>query len=207
MESNNIHFQEIKVSRSDREKLKNQKGVVVWLTGLSGAGKSTLANALENKLHQLNKHTYILDGDNLRLGLNKDLGFSKDDRAENIRRVAEIAHLMNEAGLVVICAFICPSANDRLKAKEIIGSDRFFEVYVSTSIAICESRDPKLLYKKARSGELENFTGISAPYEMPENPDVRIDAGELSLENSVDNLLHLVLPKIIVENKSREAEF
>jgi len=192
---------------SDRVKQLNHQAITLWMTGLSASGKSTLAYAVESAMHKLNIKTYVLDGDNVRNGINKDLGFSQEDRSENTRRVAEIANLMNDAGLVVICAFICPTANDRFNAKEIIGADHFFEVYVSTSIAMCESRDPKLLYKKARSGELKDFTGISAPYEIPVNPDICIDAGELSLENSVDNLLSLVLPKIIVKSKSREAEF
>ncbi len=171
MTSNNIHFQEIKISRADREKLKSQKGTVIWLTGLSGAGKSTLANSLENKLHELGKHTYILDGDNLRLGLNKDLDFSKEDRVENIRRVAEVSRLMMDAGLIVITAIISPYREDRKIAKDLIGAKNFIEVFVDTPIEICEERDPKELYKRARSGEIIDMTGINSPYEPPTNPD------------------------------------
>ena len=171
MVSNNIHFQEIKISRADREKLKSQKGTVIWLTGLSGAGKTTLANALENKLHSLGKHTYILDGDNLRLGLNRDLGFSKEDRVENIRRVAEVSRVMLDAGLIVITAFISPYREDRKMAKDLIGAKNFIEVFVNTPLEICEERDPKGLYKKARAGEILDMTGINSPYEPPTNPD------------------------------------
>ena len=192
------------LTASDRLNQLNHRAITIWLTGLSASGKSTLAYTVEYALHNLNIKTYVLDGDNVRHRVNKDLGFSAEDRSENIRRVAEIANLMNDAGLVVICAFICPNANDRLKAKEIIGPDRFFEVYVSTSIEICETRDPKLLYKKARSGELKNFTGVSAPYEIPKSPDICIDTGVLSLESSVNNLLSVAMPKIIVHSKCEE---
>lgn len=171
MTQNYISFQNNKLSRLEREKLKNQKGTVIWLTGLSGAGKSTLANELENKLHQLGKHTYILDGDNLRLGLNKDLGFSKEDRVENIRRVAEVSRLMLDAGLIVITAFISPYREDRKMAKDLIGAKNFIEVFVDTPIEICEERDPKGLYKRARAGEILNMTGINSPYEPPTNSD------------------------------------
>lgn len=171
MVTKNIHYEEMKLSRSDREKLKSQKGIVVWLTGLSGAGKSTLANALENKLHSLGKHTYILDGDNLRLGLNKDLGFSKEDRVENIRRVAEVSRLMLDAGLIVITAFISPYREDRKMAKDLISAKNFIEVFVDTPLEICEQRDPKGLYKKARAGEILDMTGINSPYETPTNPE------------------------------------
>lgn len=164
---NNIHYQKINITRHERELIKNQTGKVIWLTGLSGSGKSTLANTLEMKLNQLNKHTYILDGDNLRLGLNKDLGFNEADRVENIRRVAEVARLMMDAGLIVITAFISPYRSERKMARDLIGANNFFEVFVDTPLEVCEQRDPKGLYKKARDGFLKNMTGIDSPYEAP----------------------------------------
>jgi adenylyl-sulfate kinase len=184
------------ISLHDRANKFHQKPLTIWMTGLSASGKSTLAYALESKLYEHDIKSFVLDGDNIRHGINKDLGFSEIDRSENIRRVAEVAHLMNEAGLVVICAFICPSVNDRLMAKEIVGSDRFFEVYLNTPIETCEARDPKMLYKKARSGELKNFTGVSAPYYPPETPDVSIDTSLISLEISTNDLFDKVLHKI-----------
>lgn len=170
MSLDNVHFQQLTVSQIKREKLKNQKAVVIWLTGLSGSGKSTLANALEVRLNELNKHSYILDGDNLRLGLNKDLGFSDEDRQENIRRVAEVAKLMMDAGLIVITAFISPFRRERQTAKELIGLDRFIEVFLDTPLEVCEQRDPKGLYKKARLGQLVNMSGINSSYEKPLSP-------------------------------------
>lgn len=172
MAHNNIHYQNINISRNEREKIKEQKAKVIWLTGLPGSGKSTLANALETKLNHLNKHTYILDGDNLRLGLNKDLGFNEKDRAENIRRVAEVARLMMDAGLIVITAFISPFRSERNMARELIGQENFIEVFVDTPLEICEQRDPKGLYKKARAGFLKNMTGIDSPYQAPINPEI-----------------------------------
>ena len=165
---------------------------MIWFTGLSGSGKSTLANALEHALHQAGKHTYILDGDNIRHGLNKDLGFSDADRVENIRRIAEVARLMADAGLIVITAFISPFQRERAMARELIGSEHFVEVYVSTPLAVCEQRDPKGLYKKARSGALPNMTGISSPYEAPEHPDFIADGANKTIINLVDDLLPLV---------------
>lgn len=188
MASDNIHFQQLKVSQTEREKLKNQKALVIWLTGLSGSGKSTLANALEVRLNELNKHTYILDGDNLRLGLNKDLGFSEVDRKENIRRVAEVAKLMMDAGLIVITAFISPFRSERKMARDLIGEDNFIEVFLDTPLALCEERDPKGLYKKAREGVIVNMTGIDSPYEKPTEPEINF------LPNSkLDEIIELVL--------------
>ncbi len=163
------------ISRQDRERLNGQKGKVIWLTGLSGAGKSTLANALDEALYRQGKRAYILDGDNIRHGLNKDLGFTQADRVENIRRVAEVAKLMLDAGLIVITAFISPFRSEREMARALIGNDRFMEVFLDTPLEVCELRDPKGLYRKARSGELPNMTGIDSPYEAPQQPDVRID--------------------------------
>lgn len=163
------------ISRQDRERLNGQKGKVIWLTGLSGAGKSTLANALDEALYRQGRRAYVLDGDNIRHGLNKDLGFTQADRVENIRRVAEVARLMLDAGLIVITAFISPFRSEREMARALIGNDRFMEVFLDTPLEICELRDPKGLYRKARSGKLPNMTGIDSPYEAPQQPDVRID--------------------------------
>ena len=172
-----------------------QNACTIWMSGLSGAGKSTIANALEKRLYAMGKKTMLLDGDNVRMGLNSNLGFSDEDRIENIRRIAEVAKLMNDAGLIVITAFISPYRQDRRNAKKIIG-EGFREVYVSTSIAECEKRDVKGLYAKARKGEIQNFTGISAPFEVPEHPALSLDTSKLSLEESVNRLLEMVLPKI-----------
>jgi adenylylsulfate kinase len=187
------------LSTADRALKFKHKAITVWMTGLSGAGKSTLAYALESELYRLDVMSYVLDGDNVRHGINKDLGFTSSDRSENIRRVAEVAHLMNDAGLVVISALISPAADDRSLAKAIIGKDCFVEVYVNTPIETCETRDPKSLYKKARAGELNNFTGVSSLYEMPENPDLFIDTSALSLEEAVKMLTAIILPKIFTE--------
>lgn len=170
----NVHRQALSISREDREHLNGHKGKVIWFTGLSGSGKSTIANALEKELHAQGKRTYILDGDNIRQGLNNDLGFTDADRVENIRRVAEVAKLMMDAGLIVLTAFISPFRAEREMARELIGTDNFIEVFVDTPLDVCEQRDPKGLYKKARSGQLPNMTGINSPYEPPLNPDIRL---------------------------------
>src|SRR5690606_658977 len=167
----NVHAQPLSVVRADRERLNGHKGKVIWFTGLSGSGKSTVANALEIALHAQGRRTYILDGDNIRQGLNKDLGFTDADRVENIRRVAEVAKLMMDAGLIVMTAFISPFRREREMARELIGAENFVEVYVSTPLEICEQRDPKGLYKKAREGLLPNLTGVGSPYEPPLQPD------------------------------------
>lgn len=188
----NLFPQSFDITRKDREALKAQQGKVVWFTGLSGSGKSTLANALEYALHRAGKHTYILDGDNIRHGLNKDLGFSDADRVENIRRIAEVARLMADAGLIVITAFISPFTKEREMARGLIGNEHFVEVYVSTPLAVCEQRDPKGLYKKARRGELPNMTGISSPYEAPEHPEFIADGANHDIKTIIDALLPLV---------------
>jgi adenylylsulfate kinase len=163
-----------KVTKEERQQLLKQKSPVIWLTGLSGSGKSTIANELAIKLQQEGKLAYILDGDNVRMGLNKDLGFSDEDRKENIRRITEVAKLLSDAGVIVITAFISPFRKEREKAKEIIGKDNFIEVFVRTSLETCEKRDPKGLYKKARAGEIPMFTGIDSPYEEPLNYDIMV---------------------------------
>ena len=187
--TDNLTWHEMDITREFRAQQKGQQPKTIWMTGLSGSGKSTLANELEKRLVALGKHTMLLDGDNVRMGLNKNLGFKEADRIENIRRISEVAKLMNDAGLIVITSFISPYVRDRRKAKEIIGEDSFIEVYVSTPLEECEKRDVKGLYKKARAGEIPNFTGISSPYEVPEHPDVTIDTSSMPLEECVDALL------------------
>jgi bifunctional enzyme CysN/CysC len=178
----NIHWQAIEINRQARASLKGQKPCILWLTGLSGAGKSTIANLVEKQLFGRGRHTYLLDGDNVRHGLNKDLGFTDEDRVENIRRVAEVARLMVDAGLIVIVSFISPFATDRQTARDLVAPDEFFEIYVETPLAIAEQRDRKGLYAKARRGDLKNFTGIDSPYEPPEHPEIRIDTTTLDAE-------------------------
>lgn len=185
----NIIPYEMEINRSLRENQKGQKAITIWMTGLSGSGKSTLANELEKRLFAEGKHTMTLDGDNVRKGLNQNLGFKEADRIENIRRVAEVARLMNDAGLIVIASFVSPYERDRQRAREIIGTDDFIEVYVSTPLEECERRDVKGLYKKARSGEIPNFTGVTAVYEVPEHPEITIDTSGQTLEESTALLL------------------
>mgnify|MGYP003440305231 CR=1 FL=1 len=188
----NVHSQALTVSRAQREQLNGHKGKVIWFTGLSGSGKSTIANALEVALHGRGYRTYILDGDNVRQGLNKDLGFTDADRVENIRRIAEVAKLMLDAGLIVMTAFISPFIRERQMARDLIGADNFVEVYVSTSLEVCEQRDVKGLYKKARNGQLPNLSGIGSPYEAPTEPDLQITSGT-SLTEAVERLLSEVI--------------
>lgn len=189
--ANNVVWHQSQVSKDQRLKLFGQLPLTIWLTGLSASGKSTLAFALEHALIQAQRPCYVLDGDNVRHGLNKDLGFSKDDRKENIRRIAEVAKLMNDAGLIVITAFISPFRSDREIARSIIGDNQFREVYVNTSIQDCEARDPKGLYAKARAGSIKDFTGISAPYEAPENPDLILNTADSPLDQNLTQLLKL----------------
>lgn len=184
----NLTWQDSDITKEIREKRMGQQSAALWFTGLSGSGKSTLANALEIKLTAMGKHTMLLDGDNIRMGLNRDLGFSEEDRTENIRRIAEVAKLMNDAGLIVLTSFISPFARDREMARSIIGKD-FVEIYVSTPLEECERRDVKGLYKKARSGELPEFTGISSPYEVPEEPEIQIDTSQYAVEEAAELLI------------------
>ncbi len=184
------------LSRSAKEQLLGQKGLMVWFTGLSGSGKSTLAVALERELHQRGLLCRILDGDNIRSGINNNLGFSAADREENIRRIAEVGKLFVDTGIITLAAFISPDEKMRQMAASIIGNEDFLEVYVNTPIEACEKRDVKGLYAKARKGEIKNFTGVSAPFEAPENPDISIDTSVTSLEESVQALLSIILPKI-----------
>jgi len=180
----NITWHGGEVTTKDREQLLDQKGVVIWFTGLSASGKSSLALAVEEELFKADQLTYVLDGDNIRHGLNKNLGFSPEDREENIRRIGEVSKLFADAGVITMTAFISPYRADRDKARELIGSERFIEVYVKVPLAVAEDRDPKGLYKKARAGEIKEFTGIDAPYEEPENAELVIDTSEHDLEQS-----------------------
>lgn len=193
--ASNIHWQNLEVSRSARAAQKNQKAAVIWFTGLSGSGKSTIASALEKRLYSLGRHTYVLDGDNVRHGLNRDLGFTDADRIENIRRVAEVARLMVDAGLLVIVSFISPFRSEREAARNLMGEGEFLEVFVDAPLDVCEARDPKGLYKKARRQQLMNFTGIGSAYEAPEHPDAHLDTARLSVEEAVDKVLNLLEAK------------
>jgi len=197
--SNNIVWHNTKVSKPDREKLNGHKGACIWFTGLSGSGKSTLANELEIKLNKLGIHTYLLDGDNIRQGLNKNLGFSNEGRKENIRRIGELAKLFVDAGIIVLTAFISPFREDRNKVRSLLNENEFIEIFVDTDLETCEERDPKGLYKKARQGEIKDFTGISSPYEKPENPDIKIDNGKNSnLSDNVEIIIdYLKTTKVI----------
>jgi len=177
------------IERGKREQLLKQKGVVLWFTGLSGSGKSTVANEVAHKLHDREKLAYILDGDNIRHGLNKDLGFSPEDRKENIRRISEVANLFADAGLITITAFISPYAKDRNFCRELTGEDRFLEIYVKASLETCEKRDPKGMYKKARAGKIKEFTGINAPYEEPEKPELITDTDIETVGESAEKVL------------------
>ncbi len=191
--SHNIHLQHIDIDKAARARLKSQKPVVLWFTGLSGAGKSTIANLVEKRLHAMGRHSYLLDGDNVRHGLNRDLGFTEADRVENIRRVAEVASLMVDAGLIVLTAFISPFRAERAMARSLVGEAEFVEIYVDTSLAVAESRDVKGLYGKARRGELANFTGISSPYEAPEQADLCVNTLALTAEQSASLVItHLI---------------
>jgi adenylyl-sulfate kinase len=188
----NIQFQQFAITQSERAEIKNQTPMCLWMTGLSGAGKSTLANALEKELNKNGRHTYILDGDNLRHGLNSDLGFSEADRNENVRRAAETACLMVDSGLIVIVGLISPFRKERNWARSLFNDEQFKEIFISTPIGECEKRDVKGLYKKARQGEVKDFTGIDSPYEPPINSEVTIDTQNLSVIECVNQILHEV---------------
>lgn len=185
------------VYRKDREEMNGHKSVIIWFTGLSGAGKSTIAHALEDRLHKNKARTFVLDGDNVRRDLCKDLGFSASDRSENIRRIGEVSKLMMEAGVIVITAFISPFLNDRKIVRELVTDSEYIEVYCKASIEVCESRDVKGIYKKARSGEIKEFTGISSPYEIPINPEIILETNLLSISDCVDKLVSYLEEKQI----------
>ena len=192
VKSQNISWHSGQVTVGDRERLLKQRGCTIWLTGLSGSGKSTIAVEAEKQLVTSGHAAYVLDGDNVRQGLNKDLGFSPQDRTENIRRIAEVAKLMTDAGLIVLTAFISPYRADREAAREIFTDGEFFEAYVDTSLEICEARDPKGLYVKARSGDIPEFTGISAPYEVPKDPELIVKTENLVVDESAEQLLSFI---------------
>jgi bifunctional enzyme CysN/CysC len=187
--ADNVRWQPLDVDKAARGHLKGQKPCVVWLTGLSGSGKSTIANAVEKRLHALGRHTYLLDGDNVRHGLNKDLGFTEADRVENIRRVAEVSRLMVDAGLIVLVSFISPFRAERRVARELVEPGEFIEVFVDTPLAVAETRDPKGLYRKARSGQLKNFTGVDSPYEPPDRPEIRVETTRVSADAAADMIV------------------
>jgi adenylyl-sulfate kinase len=195
-QSGNITWHSGKVTQAEREAFFKQKPATIWLTGLSGSGKSTIAFELERQLFAMGQACYVLDGDNIRHGLCRDLNFTPESRTENIRRVAEVARLLNDAGLFVITAFISPYRTDRAIAKSIIGDDKFCEVWLATDIDVCESRDPKGLYHKARQGLIGDFTGISAPYEEPKNADIRIDTAVMKVYEAVDCIVNQILSRI-----------
>ena len=198
MKSSNVIYHQASVTRQRRNKLNDHHSVVLWFTGLSGSGKSTLAHALEEKLFQKGCRTFVLDGDNIRHGLNSNLDFSEKSRTENIRRVSEVSKLMMESGLIIMTAFISPFNKDRDVARKLISNDDFIEIYCKASLETCEARDVKGLYKRARAGEINNYTGIDSPYEVPENPELTIDTDNQSLEESVSIILSfLELNRII----------
>ncbi|MBM79535.1 MAG: adenylyl-sulfate kinase [Planctomycetaceae bacterium] len=194
----NITWHESSVSKEDRAKLNGHGGAVLWFTGLSASGKSTVANTVDHKLHALGKHTYVLDGDNVRHGLNKNLGFSAEDRAENIRRIGEVAKLFADAGVVTLTAFISPYKSDRDAVRELLGEGEFIEIYVNASLETCEARDPKGLYAKARAGEIKGFTGIDDPYEAPENAELILDADNKGIDALADDVIAFLSEKGIV---------
>ncbi len=186
----NIKWHHGKITKEDRVKLLNQKGVTIWITGLSGSGKSTIAVEIEHALIENKHQAYILDGDNIRHGLNKNLGFSHEDRTENIRRIGQVAKLFTDANIITIAAFVSPYIEDRNNIRKLLEDGEFIEVYVKCSVEVCEARDTKGLYKKARAGEIKDFTGISAPYEVPLNPEITIDSSKLSIEESARAVLN-----------------
>lgn len=188
-----IQWQTLSLKREDRAELMRQRPAVLWLTGLSGAGKTTIANRVEQQLWRMGRHTFLLDGDNVRHGLNSDLGFTAADRVENIRRVGEVARLMTDAGLIVIAAFISPFRADRAMVRRMMAEGEFFEIYVDTPLADAEERDVKGLYKKARSGELKNFTGIDSPYEPPNAPELRVDTTRMSPDEAAELVVRLLI--------------
>jgi bifunctional enzyme CysN/CysC len=196
--AHNIHYQALSIDKAARSALKGQTPAVLWFTGLSGAGKSTIANLVEKKLHAMGRHCYLLDGDNVRHGLNKDLGFTEADRVENVRRVGEVARLMVDAGLIVLTAFISPFRSERALARSLVGDGEFVEIHVDTPLAVAEGRDVKGLYKKARAGQLANFTGIDSPYEAPEDPELRLRTTELSAEQAADAVIALLVEKKLI---------
>jgi len=195
MSNKNIVWHDHHVSKKERSGIKQQKPCIVWFTGLSGSGKSTIANAVENKLNMLGKHTYLLDGDNIRMGLNKGLGFSNEDRIENIRRIGEVSKLFVDAGTIVLTAFISPFQKERDMVRSLVKEGEFIEVFIDTPLEVCESRDPKGLYEKARKGEITNFTGISSPYEAPARPEIHIMNNQICIEEVTEQIIDYLKEK------------
>jgi len=195
MSSKDIRWHDHQIQRKSRAKQKSQKPCMIWFTGLSGAGKSTVANALDELLFNHGNHTYLLDGDNVRHGLNRDLGFSDVDRVENIRRIGEVGRLFTDAGLIVLSAFISPFRSDRQMVRTLLPVGEFIEVFISTDLSVCEERDPKGLYKKARAGEIKHFTGIDSAYEAPQSPELLIDAGINSVEQCAQEIFDYLMQK------------
>ena len=198
MATENVYFHKHRVARELKEKRNKHKSRDLWFTGLSGSGKSTVANATEKILHDMGLQTYILDGDNVRMGLNKDLGFSAEDRTENIRRITEVAKLFADSGSIVLTAFISPYREDRDKARKIISNDDFIEIFISADLSVCEDRDPKGLYKKARAGEIKGFTGIDAPYEAPLNQELIVETDKNDIEESAQIVVDYLVEKGII---------
>ena len=197
----NIVKHSYSVDLDSRKKLKQHQAILLWFTGLSGSGKSTIANCVEQELHKNSIHTYTLDGDNIRKGLNSDLSFSPEDRSENIRRIAETARLMIDAGLVVLAAFVSPYRSDRDHIRKIVGDDNMVEIYINTSIEECERRDVKGLYKKARKGEIKDMTGITAPYESPLHPNIQINTEEVTIVDATKQIINFINPKLTLQNE------
>jgi adenylylsulfate kinase len=191
--SNNTTWHQHTITKEQRAQAKNQKPCILWFTGLSGSGKSTLANLLESKLYEMGYHTYLLDGDNVRHGLNNDLGFDDKSREENIRRVGEVAKLLVDSGLIVLATFISPFKSDRKKVRDLVSDSEFIEIFVDTPLEICEQRDPKKLYEKARNGEIKNFTGIDSPYEKPDNMELHIVEYKEDIKECLDKILHYLV--------------
>ncbi|MDQ0482439.1 adenylylsulfate kinase [Alkalihalobacillus hemicentroti] len=202
MKSTNITWHDAQVTKENRQRLNNHKSAILWFTGLSGAGKSTLSVAVEKELYSMGIHTYILDGDNVRHGLNNNLGFSPEDRTENIRRIGEVSKLFTDAGVMALTAFISPYREDRNMVRELVNKDEFIEIYVKCDLEECEKRDPKGLYKKARSGEIKGFTGIDAPYEEPSAPEVTVETDKQPLEKSVEQVIDYLIQNGYVRKKN-----
>ena len=201
--SENIVWHHQKVTRADRASTKSQSPCLLWFTGLSGSGKSTIANALDVALFERGYHTFLLDGDNVRHGLNKDLGFSDEGRVENIRRIGEVSKLFTDAGVIVLSAFISPFTTDRRLVRNLFPAGEFIEVFMDTPLQTCEERDPKGLYEKARAGKIKNFTGIDSPYEAPERPEVRLDTSQMSVEDCVNRLISYLLDRQLIFTPSQ----
>jgi adenylyl-sulfate kinase len=198
MSSDNVVWHSHRVLKKGRSIQKKQQPCILWFTGLSGAGKSTIAGAVEQKLFEMGHHTYLLDGDNVRYGLNKDLGFSDDDRVENIRRIGETSKLFVDSGLIVLTAFISPFRSDRQMVRDLVDDHEFIEVHISTPIDVCEGRDPKGLYKKARAGQIKNFTGIDSDYEKPSSPEITVNTAELDIEECANLVIEFLKQKQMI---------